>query len=371
MRIILTGGGTAGHITPLVSVADKLREKLGSKAEFLYIGSGVEMEEKIMGEAGIPMKKVPSGKIRRYFSMMNFFDFFKIPAGFVKSLWILFDFMPDVIFSKGGYVSIPVVLAAWVYKIPIMIHDSDSIPGKANQFLSKFSNRIGIAYPSAEDYFPKEITALVGNPIREKVTGGDAEGFRQKLEFTEAKKTILILGGSQGSQIINDAIVKILPQLLFYYQIIHQTGKANFSDVESKAGYMGIKTGHEGYYATPFMDISELRDAFALADLVISRAGATFITEIAANGKPAILVPITVSANDHQRLNAFELANIGAAFMLEETNLGENMLFEKIGAILNDDELRRGMIEKIKTFYHPNAAENIANSIIEIAKKMN
>jgi UDP-N-acetylglucosamine--N-acetylmuramyl-(pentapeptide) pyrophosphoryl-undecaprenol N-acetylglucosamine transferase len=368
MRIILTGGGSGGHLTPLVAVADKLKTKLGSEANILYVGSGAAMERQIMAEEGIPAKFVISGKLRRYFSFQNFVDFFKVPIGFVQSLWLLFRFMPDAIFSKGGYVAVPIVLAAWIYRIPIMIHESDSVPGIANQFLAKFANRIAVAYPTAAQYFPTEKTALVGNPIRFQVTEGDALILRQELGFTQSRKTLLILGGSQGSKVINDAIVKILPQLLQHFQIIHQTGQANFDDVVREAAFMGVKAGHGGYYATPFMNANKLRDAFALSDLVISRAGATFITEIAANGKPAILIPISESANDHQQMNAYALAQIGAALVLEETNLGEHIFLEKINNILNDNELQKSMIEKIKTFYHPNAAEVIANGIIEIAR---
>jgi UDP-N-acetylglucosamine--N-acetylmuramyl-(pentapeptide) pyrophosphoryl-undecaprenol N-acetylglucosamine transferase len=368
MRIILTGGGTGGHLTPLVAVADKLKTKLGSEADILYIGSGAEMEKQIMAEENIPTKFVISGKMRRYFSLQNFVDFFKVPVGFVQSLWILLRFMPDVIFSKGGYVAVPIVLAGWIYRIPILMHESDSAPGIANQFLSKFANRIAVAYPSAQQYFPAEKTALVGNPIRFQVTQGDPLILRQELGFTQSRKTLLILGGSQGSQIINEAIIKILPQLLQHFQVIHQTGKEHYENVIREAAIMGVKAGHEGYYATPFMNANKLRDAFALSDLVISRAGATFITEIAANGKPAILIPISQSANDHQRMNAYALAQIGAALVLEETNLGEHILLEKINHILNDSDLQQTMIEKIKTFYHPSAAEVIANGIIEIAR---
>ena len=277
-------------------------------------------------------------------------------------------FSPDVIFSKGGYVAVPIVLAAWVYRIPIMIHESDAAPGVANRFLAKFSNRIAIAYPSAGEYFPKEKTALIGNPIRFQVLEGDATIIREKLKFTQSKKVILVLGGSQGSQAINMAIVKILPQLLHQFQIIHQTGQEHLEEILREAALLGIKSGHDGYFAIPFLNANDLRDSFALSDLVISRAGATFITEIAANEKPAILIPISHSANDHQRMNAYALAHIGAALVLEESNLGEHILMEKIEEIMNDHNLRQGMTQKIKTFYHSNAADIIANSIIEIAR---
>ncbi len=368
MRIVLTGGGSGGHLFPLIAVANKIREKIGPEAEFLYIGSGVEMENSVMNESGIPTKHVLGGKMRRYFSLQNITDIFKIPIGFLQSLWILFKFVPDVIFSKGGYVAVPVVIAAWIYHIPILIHESDSIPGVSNQFLAKFSNRVAVAYPSAEQYFAQEKVALTGNPVRFQVIEGDAVMMRTQLGFTTSKKTLLVLGGSQGSQIINDAIVKILPQLLYSYQIIHQTGEKNFNEVLAGAAQQGVKAGREGYYAVPFLNANQLRDSFALCDLVVSRAGANFIAEIAANGKPAILIPLENSANDHQRMNAFALAKIGAAIVLDETNLGQHLLLEKIEKILSDNVLRQQMIEQIKTFYHPNAADVIANGVIELAR---
>jgi UDP-N-acetylglucosamine--N-acetylmuramyl-(pentapeptide) pyrophosphoryl-undecaprenol N-acetylglucosamine transferase len=368
MRIVLTGGGTGGHLTPLVAIVDKLKIKLGHEVKFLYIGSGAAIEKQIMSAEGIPSKFVLSGKFRRYFSLMNFVDFFKIPIGFLQSLWLLFWFSPDAVFSKGGYVAVPIVVVAWLYRIPVLMHESDAMPGLANQFLSKFSKRIAVAYPEAEKYFPKDKTALVGNPIRFQITEGVPIVLRQKLGFTQSKKTILVLGGSQGSQVINEAMVKILPQILPYFQVIHQTGQEHLDAVVHGAAFVGIKAGHDGYYATAFMDANELRDAFALSDLVISRAGATFITEIAANGKPAILVPIAHSANDHQHMNAYALADIGAALVIEESNLGEHILIEKIEKIMNNEDLRKGMAEKIKTFYHPQAADIIANSLVEIAR---
>ncbi len=369
MRIVLTGGGTGGHLFPLIAVASRIREKLGPEAEFLYIGSGQEMEKKAMAEAGIPSMFVLSGKMRRYFSFENFTDIFKIPVGFLQSLWILLRFMPDAIFSKGGYVAVPVVLAAWVYRIPILIHESDSIPGTANQFLAKLANRVAVAYPSAEEYFAKDKVAFTGNPVRFEVTEGDPIMLRTQLGFTSAKKTLLILGGSQGSQIINEAIVRILPQLLHNFQVIHQTGAGNFDETVAFAARQGIKSGREGYWAVPFMNANQLRDAFALCGLVVSRAGATFIAEIAANGKPAILIPLESSANDHQRMNAYELAKIGAALVLDESNLGQHLLLEKIENIFSDENLSKQMTERIKTFYHPNAADTLANGVIELARR--
>lgn len=370
MKVVLTGGGTGGHIFPLVAVERKLKEKLVLDVDFLYIGSGNKLEKDVMEKEGIKSKYVMSGKMRRYFSLQNIIDFFKVPVGFVQSLWILLRYMPDVIFSKGGYVAVPVILAAWFYRIPVLIHESDAVPGYANQILEKFSRRVVVAYPSAEAYFEKSKTALFGNPVREDIAQGDKEAGRKFFNFTESKQTILVLGGSQGSKTINEAIIRILPKLLTRFQVIHQTGEEGYEDMVHLAGEFGIKAGREGYYPIKFLDGDALKNAYALADLVISRAGANTIAEIAANKKACILIPLDSSANDHQRMNAYDIAKIGGAMVLEESNLGQNIFMEKIEKIFDDEKLKNSMAENIQVFYHPQAAENIASGLIEIASRL-
>ena len=369
MRILLTGGFTGGHLFPLVAVSKKIREKLGNDAEFLYVGTGAKIEKEVMAEEGIETKFIMAGKARRYFSPMNFVDFFKTPIGFLQSLWILLGFMPDVIFSKGGYVSVPVVLAAWFYRIPVIFHESDAVPGTSNKILEKFSTKIAIAYPGTQEYFEASKTALIGNPVREGINQGNRDEARKNLNFTESKPVILVLGGSQGSEVVNEAIIRILPRLIQHAQIIHQTGENNYEKVVHEAGEQGIKAGHEGYFAAGFMNFEMMKQSYALADLVISRAGANIIAEIAANSKPCILIPLENSAQDHQRMNAYALAEVGGALVLEESNLGENMFFEEIEKILFNEELKKNMGERISAFYHPKAAENIADGVIELGRE--
>jgi UDP-N-acetylglucosamine--N-acetylmuramyl-(pentapeptide) pyrophosphoryl-undecaprenol N-acetylglucosamine transferase len=367
MRIVLAGGGSGGHLFPLVAVAKKLRDLLGSDCELLYVGTGGDLEKDTMEKEGIPAKHVLSGKKRRYFSFQNLIDPLKIPIGIIQSLWILLWFMPDAVFAKGSYASVPVVIAAWIYHIPVLIHESDAVPGTANQLMAKFANRVAASYPHAEQYFPAHDVALTGNPIREGIDQGDVEILRQRLGLTESKPIILVMGGSQGSRIINNAIIKILPQLLQRVQVVHQTGEKNYDDVVRFAAEFGIKAGHDGYAPIKFMDADLIRHAYAGANLVISRAGANSISEIAANGKPAILIPLESAANDHQAMNAYELARVGGALVLEESNLGEHILFDKINKLLDDPELCQNMGDKIRSFYHPEAAEKIAHGLIELA----
>ena len=366
MRIVLTGGGTGGHIMPLIAVARKIKEKV-PEAEFMFIGPKGKLEDDIMGRENIPIKNVPVGKLRRYFSFHNIADLFRIPCGVVKSLCLLYSYMPDAIFSKGGYASFPVVIAGWLYRIPVLTHESDSNPGLANSMIGKFSKRVAVAYLEAEKYFPVEQVVLTGNPLREDINKGDAQKARQLFGLTESKKLIFIWGGSQGSQNINDRILHILPQLMRKYQVIHQVGEINFEEVRRKAGELGFKSGYDGFHVVPFLK-EELADVLAAADLIISRAGANSISEIAANGKPSIIIPIEKSANDHQRMNAYSLSRIGGCVVMEESNMGEHLLLEKIDEIMEDDILRNKLAKNIQTFYHPDAADKIADGILGMIK---
>ncbi|MDO8241061.1 MAG: undecaprenyldiphospho-muramoylpentapeptide beta-N-acetylglucosaminyltransferase [Candidatus Moranbacteria bacterium] len=362
MKIILAGGGTGGHLMPLVAVARKIKEK-APDTTFVFVGPKGQMEDDIIGKEGIPMRAIATGKLRRYFSLSNFTDIFRILFGILQCMKILLAEMPDAVFSKGGYASIPVVFVAWMYRIPIMIHESDAVPGMANGILSKFADRVAVTYPEAEKEFPSAQVVVTGNPIREDVNLGDVAKARQMFELTESRKTIFVYGGSQGAKIINDKIVELLPELLKRYQVIHQTGQNNFEDVKHMAGELGIKAGREGYHPLSFIG-EELKDIFAVSDLVISRAGATSIAEIAANGKPAILIPIDKSANNHQRMNAYAIAKFGGCVVLEENNLGENLFLSRINEILENDEFRQKLATDIKIFYHPDAADKIADGVL-------
>lgn len=369
MRIVLTGGGTGGHLVPLITVARKIKEK-NPDCDFLFIGPKGKLENEIMENAGVRIKKVMVGKFRRYFSFLNVVDFFKVPIGIIQALFHLLVYMPDAVFSKGGYASFPVVLASWFYRIPVLIHESDANPGMANSMLAKFSKRVAVSYPQAKIYFPESQVVLTGNPVREDINKGDAQKARDMFSLTDIKKVIFVMGGSQGARFINNKLINILPRLLHKYQVIHQTGENNFEEVKHlAAAEAGIKVGHggEGYCPVPFIG-EEMKDIFAAADLVISRAGANSISEIAANGKPAILIPLENAANNHQRMNAYALAKNGGCIVLEENNLGEHMLIEKIEEIMNNEELRMKLSKNIQAFYHADATERIADGILGMIK---
>ena len=370
MKIVLTGGGTGGHLFPLVAVSNFLREKyFDDKIDFVFYGPRGKMEKDIMQKNNIKQRHIASGKLRRYFSWQYLIDAVKFPFGLLQTmLWLLID-MPDVVFAKGGYASVPVVLVAWVYRIPILIHESDAQPGMANQFIANFAKKVAISFERAKIHLPASKIIVTGTPVSERVLSGNAEEARRILGMKkDAKPVVLILGGSQGARLINRQILKMLKPLLSEFQVIHQTGQSNYKEVVAEAQRKGFKIGASDYYPVAFMD-EEIKHFFALADVVISRAGSTSISEIAANAKPAILVPITHSANNHQRLNAFEVARLGGAIVLEENNFKTSLIMLRLRQLTQDGEIRERIIQGVKQFYNPQATELIANELIRLVEK--
>jgi UDP-N-acetylglucosamine--N-acetylmuramyl-(pentapeptide) pyrophosphoryl-undecaprenol N-acetylglucosamine transferase len=371
VKIVLSGGGTGGHIFPLVTVAKKIKEIAaqldGKESEFLFIGPDGVFETQIMDENNIKRKKIFCGKLRRYFSFHYFIDIFKIPLGFCQAFWYLLWFMPDVVFAKGGFASVPVVVAAKLLFIPVLIHESDSVPGLANKFLGSLADRVAINFKRAEIYFPPHKTFIAGVPVKDSAIGGSKENARLFLKMKkEVKPVVLFLGGSQGAKIINEKVTSNIDALVKKYQIVHQTGISGYEDAVMEAERRGHKIGHSDYFPLSFVG-EELKDIYALADVVVSRAGATNIAEIAANGKPLILIPIENSANDHQRINAFEVAREKAAFVLEEENFSINTLLHTLDRILKDESVKKKLSENIRKFYYPEAGEKISREVLNLA----
>jgi UDP-N-acetylglucosamine--N-acetylmuramyl-(pentapeptide) pyrophosphoryl-undecaprenol N-acetylglucosamine transferase len=352
-----------------VAVVEKLREIVpdGDDLEFLFLGPGGELEKEAMEKELVPSRRVMSGKLRRYFSFSYIPDVLKIPVGIFQSLWQLLVFMPDVVFSKGGYAGVPVVVAAWAYRIPIIIHESDIAPGLANQFGARLSRTVAVAFPGAANFFNPTKVVITGNPIREDLTRGSKEEAQKIFGLSGNRKIIFVTGGSQGARAINEALVRILPDLLKKYEVIHQTGRGEYENVVQEAGKIGIKAGHEGYHPYPFLS-AEIPYAFAVADLVVSRPGANSINEIAANAKPSIIIPPEHSANNHQSLNAYAVQEAGAAVVLDQDNLGENILFGKIEEVLNNSEFQFELKERVKKFHDPDASKKIALEIVKLAQ---
>ena len=369
MFLLLTGGGTGGHLFPLLAIvrqAKKIAQEKNINLEIFFVGPKTPHQEKL-AEAGVQIKNIPAGKWRRYGKQQgikdhldNFLDIFRFVGGFFACLWHLFIIMPDVTFSKGGYGSLPVAIAAWLYHIPLFIHESDIIPGLANSIEGHLAKKIFLGFENSAQQFNSAKTIFTGNPVREFFV---EIGQREKLIEEKPIKTILILGGSQGAQVINKIILEILPVLTEKYQVVHQCGENNFSEINELIKELNIPNS-DNYHLFPFLNEKQLKQYYSQADLIISRAGAGSIAEIAAVAKPSILIPLANSANEHQSKNANFLAQAGAALVIEQTNLTPHLFAERISYLLEHPEKREEMAKKIKLLAHPEAARKIASEII-------
>lgn len=317
-HIVLTGGGTAGHVTPNIALIPRLRE-LGYKIS--YIGSYDGIEKKLIEELEIPYYGISSGKLRRYFDVKNFTDPFRVLKGFREARKLMKQLNPDVVFSKGGFVTVPVVLAAKRCKVPAIIHESDMTPGLANKLCISSASKVCCNFPETVSCLPQGKAVLTGTPIRQELLSGDR---LQALEFTglsAGKPTILIIGGSLGSVAVNHAVRAILPELLKTFQIIHLCGKGKIDDSLCNT---------EGYVQYEYIE-KELADLFALADVVISRAGANAICELCALKKPMLLIPLSANASrGDQILNARSFEKLGYSMVLEEEELNNQVLLDTI-----------------------------------------
>jgi len=370
MKILFTGGGTGGHFYPIIAIAEELgrivKENRLVDIE-LYFMSPSPYNAGLLFNHNLIYKKNYAGKIRRYFSLLNFFDLFKTFWGILKSLWDIFLIYPDVVFGKGGYASFPALFAARVLRIPVVIHESDSVPGKTNMWAGKFAERIAVSYPEAAQYFPSERVAFTGNPIRKDFFMPLTSNAHEFLHLDPSLQTILILGGSTGAQKINEAIMEALPKLVEKYQVLHQTGRNNFEEVKRVADTLLFQSVHKDrYYTYPYLDSVTLRSAAGAANLIISRAGSA-IFEIAAWGVPSIIIPIQDSNGGHQTKNAFSYARTGAAIVIEETNLTGNILTAETERILSNEETGKKMREATKEFVKKDASLKIAEELLKIA----
>jgi UDP-N-acetylglucosamine--N-acetylmuramyl-(pentapeptide) pyrophosphoryl-undecaprenol N-acetylglucosamine transferase len=372
MKILLTGGGSGGHFYPIIAVAESIREiskELKLLDPKIYYMAPEPYDKRALFDNQIIFRRNTAGKRRTYFSFWNFVDLFKIAIGIVISIGKIFLIFPDVVFAKGGYVSFPVLVAARFFGIPVVIHESDSVPGRVNIWAGKFAKKIAISYPEATKYFPKEKTALTGNPIRKELIKSAKSGAKQFLELEEGIPVLLILGGSQGAEKINEAVLSALPRLLKTYQVIHQTGIKNIEYVKGTANVV-LKDNslRSRYKPFAYLDILAMKMSAGATDLIISRSGSS-IFEIALWGIPSILIPIPESVSRDQRTNAFVYSSTGAAVVIEERNLTPNVLASEVDRILSDQALIESMKKSAETFAYADAGRKIANQIINIALK--
>ena len=332
-HIVLTGGGTAGHVTPNIALISRLKEQ---DYQISYIGSYNGIEKTLIEELGIPYYGISSGKLRRYFDLKNFTDPFRVLKGFSEARKLLKQLKPDVVFSKGGCVTVPVVVAAGRLKIPTIIHESDMTPGLANKLCIPSAVKICCNFPETKAHLPEGKAVVTGTPIRQELLQGDAEKGRAFTGFTTEKPVLMIIGGSLGAQAVNDAVRRILPQLLEDFQVVHLCGKGKKDDT---------KDGLKGYVQYEYIE-SELADLFAMADIVISRAGANAICELQALKKPNLLIPLSANASrGDQILNARSFEKQGFSMVLEEEAITDNVLLKAVHDLYANRETYRQAME--------------------------
>lgn len=351
-RIILTGGGTAGHVTPNIALLPRLKE-LGYDIQ--YIGSYTGIERELIEPFGIPYHGISSGKLRRYFSVQNFTDPFRVLKGFREAHKLIRQLKPDVIFSKGGFVSVPVVLAGKRCKVPVIIHESDMTPGLANKIAIPSAAKVCCNFPETLKSLPEGKAVLTGSPIRQELLSGNKIAAMDMCHFTSDKPVILVIGGSLGAVAVNNAVREALPELLKDFQIIHLCGKGkmdeSLKDVEGYCQFEYIK--------------NELRNLFALADIVISRAGANAICELLALHKPNLLIPLSANASrGDQILNARSFERQGFSLVLEEEQLTKETL---LAAVKNLYENRTTFINSMKNSGQQDSIGTIIKLIEEVS----
>lgn len=350
-KIVLTGGGTAGHVTPNLALMPKLKEH---GFDVFYIGSYDGIEKSLIEPTGTPYLGISSGKLRRYHDWKNFTDPFRVLKGIREAKQIMRNEKPSIIFSKGGFVSVPVSIAARRLRIPLIIHESDCTPGLANKLAFPFANKVCCNFPETVKYLPKGKGVYTGSPIREELLSGDKERGAKITGFTTDKPTILVIGGSTGSVAINNAVRNIVPKLTEKFQVIHVCGEANVDpEFNNIPNYFQIGYANE-----------ELKDFFALADMAVSRAGANTICEFLALRKPSILIPLpAASSRGDQILNAESFERQGFAKMLKQEDMTDERLLNDINALFDN---REKYVEAMAKSPASNAVDTILNMILEL-----
>ena len=373
MKIVFTGGGTGGHFYPIIAVVEKVnqimdRDKIiGAK---LYYFSDSPYDKEALFQHGLLFEEVSAGKMRTYFSFKNFTDVFKVIYGTLNAVFKMFTIYPDVVFGKGGYASFPAIFAARILNIPVFIHESDSAPGRVNKWAGHFAKRIAVSFASAADYFPQKRVAWTGNPVRIEIEHPAEHDKALNFFKLESKlPVILVLGGSQGAELINNTILDALPRLMQSYQIIHQTGARNFKSTSGSAGVILADNPNKSrYLPIAFLNPLQMKMAAGAATIIVSRAGSTLF-EIASWGVPSILIPFTNSNADHSKKNAFHYANAGACSVVEEVNMTANILSSEIDRIVQDKITWEQMGHNAKAFNKPDAAFKIARELVDMALK--
>jgi UDP-N-acetylglucosamine--N-acetylmuramyl-(pentapeptide) pyrophosphoryl-undecaprenol N-acetylglucosamine transferase len=362
----MLGGGTGGHVYPLVAVAQQLKIQSGNSVELLFMGDGPLIKEEAE-KIGLKCRRILAPKWRRYFSLLNLLDIVKFPISFFQSLFFVWQYMPDLIFAKGGYAALMPALIGKLMAIPVFIHETDAIPGVTNKFLSKFAKKTFVSLDASLSFFTSKNIETVGNPIRQEILQNvDRSTAASAFKLDPNKPTILITGANQGAKIINDTLLLALIELVNNFQIIHQTGPKNFTEIDEGIKQL-IEEGKNSYgdmilssyRVYPVLDARQMSLAYSASDVIVSRSGSQ-IFETAAIGKPTVLIPLKKSGGNHQEANAMEIAKFGA-LVIEEENLTPHMLINEIRKVY---DRRENISSTIRQFARLDAASTIASQLL-------
>lgn len=365
MRILFAGESVAGHLSPLVSVYESLKVKTGqidpaNPSEFMLLSTDSDFLKAFIHDTDIKYQSLGGQQNHREDNIFTSISFF------CKVASIVFKYMPDVIFVKSGFIALPVVVAGKLFAIPVIVHESDIFPTKIDTLVARFSKRIAISFNKSREFYDQKKVFFSGNPVSPFVAEGNREESMKKFMIDGDKPVVFIMGGSRGAQQINSLVIEILPKLLEKYEIIHQCGIGNYNEVRAKVEQMNVPFLNN-YHLFPFLKKS-IAEAYAVADLIVSRAGANTVAEIILVGKPSILIPLSSSEGDKQVKNAYYYSEAGAALMLNEKNLKPSLFLNAVNGIFESKLKMMEMMRSARKLARPEAADVIADEIIKIAK---
>ncbi len=362
LRIVVTGGGSGGHANPAIAFIEGWREKqVDTSPEFHYVGSHTGVESRLAAARNVPYHPIATGKLRRYISLRNLSDAFRVAAGMLQALALLARLRPDAVFSTGGFVSVPVVAAARLLGIPILAHEQTVSSGLANRIASRLANRVAISFASSARFFPEEKVVLTGIPLRRSLFEGKAVAFYAATGLEPAPPLVYVTGGAQGSRVLNEAVAAILPRLLEVACVAHQCGQHPSYDALAMMREAAAKLPPESsrrYFFFDYLDRG-LGDLMAATTLLVGRAGAGTVCEAMALELPAILVPLATSAGDEQRKNARLLVDAGQALTIEEAELDGPRLLEAVSSLVTDPARLDAMRQGARGLFVPGAVERL------------
>lgn len=375
MRVIITGGGTGGHVSPAVAVLVRLRERSAAEGwplDMLFVGSVAGVERRTMEDLGVPYKAIQTGKLRRYLSWQTPVDLLvRLPWGALQALGTVRKYKPDVIFSTGGYVCVPTVIAGWMLKKPAITHEQTALVGLANRIAGRFARRVAVSYPQSLKYFPEGKGFVTGNPLRPSLLEGDAARGAERFGFDASVPVVYVTGGAQGSHAINMAVQKALPELLKVAQVIHQCGEGpdgSGDDLRSlTAAREALAPELKSRYRVQAFVGDEIADVYALAKVVVGRAGAGTVNELANLGKPSVLIPLPGA--QEQRANAEALEKEGGAVVIAQDALSEKKIAEVIEDLLGDEVNLIGMSVCARKLSTAGAADRIIDELVKLARR--